>query len=87
MILTSIGLLLFDKNPDAVCQTLSKQQRMDITTASQFLLRQMSFMVCKDPKQIEKNYDFLENSRDAGHWETREIKKRKIGGDPTLKTA
>ena len=45
---TLIGLLLFDKNPDGVCQTLSKQQRMDITTASQFLLRQMSFMVRPD---------------------------------------
>lgn len=50
----SSGLLLFDKNPDAVCQTLSKQQRMDITTASQFLLRQMSFMKIPEMLDIER---------------------------------
>ena len=80
---TLIGLLLFDKNPDMVCQTLSKQQRMDITTASQFLLRQMSFMVRPDTIQkISKKFTFFfsENSWDAGHWENREIKK--IRGDP-----
>jgi len=50
----SSGLLLFDKNRDGVCQTLSKQQRMDITTASQFLLRQMSFMKIPEMLDIER---------------------------------
>lgn len=50
----SSGLLLFDKNPDIVCQTLSKQQRMNITTASQFLLRQMSFMKIPEMLDIER---------------------------------
>jgi len=50
----SSGILLFDKNPDDVCQTLSKQQRMDITTASQLLLRQMSFMKIPEMLDIER---------------------------------